>query len=575
MTATIPALLDRAGQRFADRAFLYPRGDSGPSGALEDDRAQGAPRTVTRTFGQFVGDVQRASEVLRAAGVQPGERVAVLLPRGGEVAAVLLAVMHAGCVAVPMHAKLKSDQIAHVLADCAPRLVVTSALRTVALADVDELMRGVTTLDVAEVLGAAPAGTAAPAGPAAQPDNAAVLLYTSGSTGKAKGIVQTHRNLVRGAEIVSGYTELCESDHLLALLSFSFDYGLNQLLCALHAGAALTPVEYLGAGELAQLLLRHRPTGLAGVPSLWHEVRTALESGLMEDGHGESLRFVTNSGGALRPADSAGLRASWPHVAVFAMYGLTEAFRSAYLPPAELADYPDSFGYAIEGVELLLVDPDTGEVLADAAADSYADSYADTNAEATAETGRDVRGELVHAGELVASGYWQRPDAAAVRFRPDPRGGGKTVVYSGDLVRRDAQGRHYFVARLDRMLKVQGHRVSPDEVADAVRGLPGVVQTFVFGVDGGADGHRIVLCCVGASRPLAGQPDPADPGKRDERASQDAAQLAAIRRRCRSRLPSYMMPAHIALVSALPLNANGKVDVAELRRQVLPCTDKS
>jgi len=208
---------------------------------------------------------------------------------------------------------------------------------------------------------------------------------------------------------------------------------------------------------------------------------------------------------------------------VFAMYGLTEAFRSAFLPPAEFDRHPDSFGYAIEGVELLLVAVDDGRVLEGPAT-----------------------GELVHSGALVAAGYWQRPEAAAVRFRPDPRPGQQgTVVYSGDLVRRDEAGRHYFVARLDRMLKVHGHRVSPDEVAQSIVGMEGVGEVCVFGMDGGADGHRVVLFFAG---------DPANEGL-----------LSAVRRRCRARLPSYMVPTTIQVLAALPHNANGKVDEAALR----------
>jgi len=431
-------------------------------------------------------------------------------------------VMAAGAVAVPMHAKLKDDQVRHVLQDAAPRLCISNAERTVGLRDADEVLRGQRLLDPGRDLQADAEGAVAGAPPGSAADDDAVLLYTSGSTGPAKGIVQTHGNQARGAEIVAEYLRLTADDHILALLSFSFDYGLNQLLTALLVGCRLTTAEHLGVGELATLLRTHRPTGLAGVPSLWHEVAAGLDGGTLSDDDGRSLRYVTNSGGALRQVDTEVLRRRWPHVEVFAMYGLTEAFRSAFLPPAEFDRHPDSFGYAIDGVELLLVSTQTGEVLHGAAT-----------------------GELVHAGELVARGYWNRPDAEAQRFRADPRGGGGRVVYSGDLVRRDEHGRHYFVSRMDRMLKVHGHRVSPDEVAQAVVGMAGVGEVAVLGLDGGADGHHIALCCAG---------DPAD-----------QALMQALRRRCRSRLPSYMQPTVLKVLPSLPHNANGKVDERALR----------
>ena len=502
MLHTVSQLLDHASQRFGDRPFLRAGEQS-------------------CCFGAFALKVKTAAAVLLEHGLQPGERVAVLLPRGEHEAVFLLAAMLAGGMAVPVHGKLKDDQVQHMLADSTPRLVITSAARTVALRDAEDVLRGHQVLQVEQFdLQAEPGAWAAPVVDALQP---AVLLYTSGSTGRAKGIVQTQGNLLLGAKVVVDYLGIGPADHLLALLSFSFDYGLNQLLSALYAGCQLTTADHLSVFELAALLATYRPTGLAGVPSLWHEVAEGLTSGLLTADHGSSLRYITNSGGALRPVDARMVRERWPHVAVFAMYGLTEAFRSAFLPPSEFDEHPESFGYSIDGVELLLVSPEDGSVLQGPAT-----------------------GELVHAGALVASGYWQRPEADAVRFRPDPRvGRSGTVVYSGDLVRRDEAGRHYFVARRDRMLKVHGHRVSPDEVAQAVLAMDGVGEVCVFGIDGGADGHHIVLCFAGDD--------------------QDGTLLAAVRRRCRARLPSYMLPALYRVMPALPHNANGKVDEAALR----------
>lgn len=509
MPHTIDDLLHRAATRFGHRRFLGVGGES-------------------CTFGEFAGRVEAAARQLVSAGVQPNDRVVVLLPRTVEEAVYLLAAMRVQAIAVPVHGKLKDAQVRHVLDDCTPRCVVTSGSRTLALRDPDDVLRGQTLIDTGNAENDYQpdrhAASSAVSSAASSAGDAAVMLYTSGSTGQAKGIVQTHRNLVRGAEIVSDYLGLAAEDHILALLSFSFDYGLNQLLSALHVGCRLTAADHLGAAELAGLLETHRPTGMAFVPSLWHEVAQGLQSGVLHEGHGKSLRYLTNSGGALPAADTSVIRARWPGVDVFAMYGLTEAFRSAFLPPDQYDAHPDSFGRALDGVELLLVDPVDGRVLEGAAT-----------------------GELVHAGDLVSAGYWRRPDADAERFRPDPRPGrqGETVVYSGDLVRRDEAGLHYFVARRDRMLKVHGHRVSPDEVALAVRGVDGIGAVHVFGADGGAIGHHIVMCLTG---------DGADPDL-----------LATVRRRSRARLPSYMQPQTIRVLPRLPLNANGKVDEAALR----------
>ena len=266
-----------------------------------------------------------------------------------------------------------------------------------------------------------------------------------------------------------------------------------------------------------------------GVVSPGSDVYGGLASGALHPVDGASLRYVTNSGGRLALDDLRAIRKAWPRTQVFAMYGLTEAFRSAFLDPSRIDERPDSFGRALPGVELLLVDPATGAVL-----------------------DGPGTGELVHAGELVALGYWNRPDATSQRFRPDPRGTGKTVVYSGDLVRRDEEGLLYFVARNDRMLKVQGHRISPDEVAAALSGCAGVGETAVLGFDGGPAGHRIVVV-------VGGDPE-------------DRELPARALRQCRARLPAYMVPAEVRVLRALPHTQNGKIDLQKLQRD-LACTD--
>lgn len=498
-----------------------------------------AQETVSAT--ELLRRVEAVAKGLRARGFSRGDRLAVHLHRCVDEAVSLLAAAAAGGIAVPIHPKLKDAQVAHVLDDAAPWAVVTSPVKGALLQDQERVLAGRRTFVVGTDAGDAAArresfealahGASSATGELAAPPSAdpAILLYTSGSTGLSKGVVQSHQNLVRGARIVAGYLGITAHDHVLALLPFSFDYGLNQLLASMHVGCRVTAADFLGLGELAALLRTVRPTGLAGVPSLWHECARGLASGALHADDGSSLRYVTNSGGRLGLDDLRAIRAAWPRTQVFAMYGLTEAFRSAFLDPSRIDERPDSFGRALPGVELLLVDPATGAVL----------------------EGPGM-GELVHAGELVALGYWNRPDATSQRFRPDPRGTGKTVVYSGDLVRRDEEGLLYFVARNDRMLKVQGHRISPDEVAAALSGCAGIGEVAVLGLDGGASGHRIVVVVGG---------DPAD---------RELPSRAL--RQCRARLPAYMVPSEVRVLPQLPHTQNGKIDLQKIQRD-LSCTD--
>lgn len=495
------------------------------------------------SFRAFCERVLATARGLSARGFQKGDRLAIHVHRCIDESVALLAAAVAGGLAVPIHSKLKDDSVRHVLDDCDPWAVVASATRGALLRDPDSVFRGRRLFVVddgpKDAMGTASEAFATLAQtdgdqtdgklPRLHPSDPAILLYTSGSTGRSKGVIQSHENLALGARIVADYLHLGATDHILAVLPFSFDYGLNQLLSALHAGCRVTATDFLGLGELATLLRTVRPTGLAGVPSLWHEIARGLQTNALSPDCGQTLRYVTNSGGRLDRNSLRTIRATWPHVAVFAMYGLTEAFRSAFLDPAEIDGNDSSFGRAIAGVELLLVDVATGAVL----------------------TG-PATGELVHAGALVAHGYWNRDDATRERFRPDPRGIPGTVVYSGDLVRRDQDGRLYFVARLDRMLKVAGHRISPDEVAEVLRTCSGVGEVAVWGQDAGAQGHRIVCAVQG------------DPHDRDL--------SARILRHCRSRLPAYMVPAEVRVFARLPHTQNGKIDVPRLERDD-PCTD--
>jgi acyl-CoA synthetase (AMP-forming)/AMP-acid ligase II len=267
-------------------------------------------------------------------------------------------------------------------------------------------------------------------------------------------------------------------------------------------------------------VLAHGITGLAAVPPLWIALaRLAWPADT-------SLRFITNSGGAMPVVTVEALQQALPHTAIFLMYGLTEAFRSTYLPPAEVARRPGSIGRAIPNAEVLVVRPDG--TLCDA----------------------DEPGELVHRGALVALGYWNDAARTALRFRPAPGQDPalplpEMAVWSGDTVRRDAEGFLYFVGRSDEMIKVSGYRISPTEVESVLHASGLVSEVAVFGVDDATLGQAIVAVAV------------ADPGLVDR---------AALLAECKRRLPAYMVPAQIVLrTEALPRNPNGKIDRNLLR----------
>jgi acyl-CoA synthetase (AMP-forming)/AMP-acid ligase II len=240
-----------------------------------------------------------------------------------------------------------------------------------------------------------------------------------------------------------------------------------------------------------------------------------------------SLRILTNAGGRLPPASVIELRRAQPQARLFLMYGLTEVFRSTYLVPEEVDAHPDSMGRAVPEAVVYVV-TDEGR-----------------------EAAPGEIGELVHGGPSVGLGYIGDPAATARVFRENPfleqdRSAPPRVVYSGDLVRRDEEGRLYHVGRRDRMIKTLGFRVSPDEICDVVQASGLVVEAAVVSEPDPQRGERIVGVVV------------LKPG----------ATVEQLRRHCGLELPRYMQPARFVTMSAIPRNGSGKHDIPALKESL-------
>lgn len=481
----------------------------------------------------------RLATGLSTLGVTRGDRVVVFLQNRPEVAEVALACSRLGAIFVPANPLLRSRQLQHVIEDSGARVLVTSQA---ALMAITELAARAPALSL--VLCDGPSATGGRTAsyeelmrhPATPRDRAvidvdpAAILYTSGSTGRPKGVVLSHRNLVSGARCVSEYLGNQPDDRLLAALPLSFDYGFSQLTTAFAVGACAVTVQFSTAAALIQEVQAQRITGLAGVPTMWAHL---ADSDWPADA-AQSLRYITSSGGVLLQGVLRQLQKRLPGTLVFSMYGLTEAFRSTYLPPAQLAQRAGSIGKAIPNQEILVLRPD-----------------------GTACAPGEV-GELVHRGSLVTLGYWNDSALTRQRFRPlpepvNPGLSAEIVVFTGDRVRSDADGYLYFVGREDGLIKVSGHRVSPSEIEEVLLEVPGIVEGVAVGVADEVLGQRIVVGIVTAAA--------------------DAATIVeAVRQATRLQLPSFMVPAQICVMSSIPRNVNGKHDraavVAELNERM-------
>ncbi len=480
-------------------------------------------------YAELAGLVSDAARALAGLGLEKSERVAVYLEKRIETVTAMFGASAAGGVFVPVNPILKAEQVAYILKDCSVRILVTSADRLRLLADVLQDCRDLHTVFVVGKLDGLPElpGINLLAwGEAAAPvrlhrvinSDMAAILYTSGSTGKPKGVVLSHLNMVAGAKSVAQYLENTPEERILSVLPLSFDYGFSQLTTAFHVGATAVLMNYLLPRDIVRVAEKERITGLAAVPPLWIQL-SQLEWPAWAAQH---LRYFTNSGGAMPLATLAELRARFPKASPYLMYGLTEAFRSTYLPPGEVDRRPDSIGKAIPNAEIMVVREDGSPC-------------------APGEPG-----ELVHRGVLVSLGYWNDREKTAERFKPAPhRESGlvmaEMAVWSGDTVRMDEEGFLYFISRRDEMIKTSGYRVSPTEVEEVIyaTGLAGEVAAV--GVPDPLLGQAIVVIAAGR------------PGHELD--------VEALLAECKKRLPAYMVPGRIIVYSgSLPRNPNGKID---------------
>jgi acyl-CoA ligase (AMP-forming) (exosortase A-associated) len=472
-----------------------------------------APALVTREgtldYAGLEVAVGGLAGALRAMGHAPGERIASWLPKNRLTGLLPLACARAGLIHVPINPLLKRMQVAHILADSGASLLLTGAARFASLepGDVD-----------CPVLDESAALDGAPLGPSDRdPEELAALLYTSGSTGRPKGVMLSHANMWLGAVSVAHYLHLTAGDRVLAVLPLSFDYGQNQLLSTWVAGGCVVPLDYLAARDVIRAIETHRISTLAGVPPLFVQLVEAPWPAAAA----LSLRRLTNSGGKLAPSVIRRMRELFPAADIYSMYGLTEAFRSTYLEPALLDEHPDSMGSAIPFAEIMVVDGDGNAA---------------------------GEGELVHAGPLVAKGYWQDPERTAERFKPAPASSiyGGMAVWSGDRVRRDREGLLYFVGREDGMIKTSGNRVSPTEIEEAAIASGLVHEAVALGYPDARLGEAIALIV----RP-------------DRRGDEEA-----LRSFLKRQLPNFMQPGAIVWRDELPRSPNGKLDRVELKNEL-------
>lgn len=467
------------------------------------------------TYSELNARADALAALLRARGVQRGDRVATFLDNSVEAVVSLYAALKCDAVFMPINPLTKRDKLAYLLNDARVSAFISQPqLR----GEFDSALKANKTVHTCLVSGEyeLPADAVA-RGPLSAPaacidQDLASIIYTSGSTGDPKGVMLTHRNMLSAARSISSYLRLHEDDIILCALPLAFDYGLYQVLMSVLVGATVVlERSFAFPITVLQTMAREKITVFPGVPtmfSLLMNLKTLTEHPL------PALRSITNTAAALSEQHISQLRALFPQAALYSMYGLTECKRVTFLPPEQLDLRPTSVGRGMPNEELWLVD------------------------EAGRRLPHGSTGELVIRGSNVMRGYWEKPEATAERLKPGPNAG-EMLLYSGDVFRTDEEGYLYFVARKDDIIKSRGEKVSPREVENVLYSMPAVLEAAVIGVDDPVLGQAVKAFVV------------LKPGAR--------ASERDVIKYCASRLESFMAPKFVQFVDSLPRTDTGKI----------------
>jgi acyl-CoA ligase (AMP-forming) (exosortase A-associated) len=475
------------------------------------------------TYTELIFRTEQFATMLQARGIQRGDHVAIYLQRSIDSVIALFSVWSLGAVVVIINDVLKSRQVNYIIDHSEASYLITSSRLHSSLSGVRLSSERILIVDSKKEQVNLPFIPTRIIG-----TDLALIIYTSGSTGMPKGIMLSHNNLISGTQIISDYLQLTQNEIIISLLPFSFDYGLNQLLTALFVGGTLVIQHSLLPADICNTISREQVTGMGAVPMLWQQLAGNRSPFIkMQFPH---LRYITNTGGRMPESITKLFRQVHPDIHIYLMFGLTEAFRSSYLPPEQVDIRPASIGKAIPNVELLVIN-DHGAIC---------------------KPGEE--GELIHRGANIAMGYWRDPENTAKRFRPSPFQQGKggqpeIAVFSGDYVKTDEEGYLYFIGRKDQMIKSHGMRVSPEEIEDCIFASHMVNHAVAFAVPFDEVKSTIILALV-----------PSDP------ASFSQKELILY---SKTQMPEYLRPDVLWQLESFPLTSSGKPDRVKLREMYL------
>ena len=488
------------------------------------------------TYGELEHRANQVAHVLVQHGVERGDRVGLLLGKGIDALVALHGIMKAAACYVPLDTNAPARRIATCLGDGDVRVAVTTPEHGGFVGELldegwsPELLVGLESDERLAVLPWSSVRTAPESPPARRvlADDLAYIIFTSGSTGAPKGIPHTHASSLAFVAWAADAYGLTAADKLSQLAELHFDMSVFDLFVAQYVGAAtvVVPTAYARfPASLSALLQSERVSVVFTVPFLLSHLESR---GALDERDLTALRWVIFGGDGHSVPDILALMARWPHARFSHMYGPAETNGCTYAlleagaaPPA---GEPFDIGQPCPAMRCLVIDVCGDEVAAGA------------------------EGELAISGPSVMAGYWRRPDLDEAAFfeRVDDDGQHRRYYRSGDRVRTLQSGALQFLGRMDRQLKVRGHRVELDEVEAALMDHPAVIEAGVVGIRDDT-GSVALAAAVQLQREVP---------------------HAELLQHVAARLPSYAVPADVKVLDGFPRTGTGKLDRRALTRQL-------
>ena len=483
------------------------------------------------TYRQLDEHANKLSNSLVAGGINPGDRVGILVESSIDYVISFFGVLKAGGVVVGLNTDTTSRILRSVLSDCsASAIIVRHNLLhhlTEIACDLHDLHLVITDgdygkLDCEKRLAVDKYKQILEHGNIENPgirrngNDLATVMYTSGTTGDPKGVMLTHHNLEANTDSIIEYLQLTPDDKVMDILPLYYSYGLSLLLTHMRVGGTIVvDTRFAFPNVILESMANEKVTGFAGVPTTF---AILMNRSNFKKYTWDHLRYMTQAGGPMAPALTSRLIEAVPNVKLIIMYGQTEASaRLSYLEPEKVVEKLGSIGKAIPGVTLTVRD-DEGSACPPG-----------------------VVGEIVAQGDNIMLGYWNRPDETQKVLKHDG-------LHTGDLARCDEDGYLFIVGRNSEMIKSGAHRISPKEIEEIILEHEAVAETAV----------------VGRRDPILGEAICAVVVLRDGFAVSEKD----IMIHCSRNLPTFKVPKYVQFAHSLPKTQSGKVQRIRIKDSI-------